>query len=532
MPSKKKHNNNNQDSEGKAQNQPTQPHQNIGSPVKPNKGFTRNQHKNKHGDNRLLQTLLGIAVSSLVVVVAILAYVIISRNAAPVNTLNVIPSSFSDMLPDFLKDMLFSKVDHGAEYINYPFVKSHIPRIMWSSEEDFSKIISDRGQPVILKNTTINKWRAKRLWNPKYISENTETFLNVQKHPNKTFSYFHEDHPMSKMEGIADSYKRGTYERVNMSSKEFFDLMDKTPPYFYYAASANELGRPYNDLFPIESLMVKNSTWTADKSYLHRWTNVWFGPAGATTHNHYDISHNFYAQLYGKKRFILFPPEEYKNLYLYPFLHPGAQQSQVSLDDPNIDLKSFPNFKNAVAYDAILEPGDVLYLPPLWFHHVVALTHSMSVSVWTRYPETISMYGTVRSSLPFERSWNKTMLVTAGKLYLRLLLDSLDGEGSTASFVSELVETRYQHLIDTQPNFLRKDASFCANALLPVTEEELYRANKDTFDAFIEKQVQLFSSVPSKARRNIWLGNLCEQLALTVAGLESVPRFLVDLANC
>ena len=39
-------------------------------------------------------------------------------------------------------------------------------------------------------------------------------------------------------------------------------------------ASANELGRPYNDLFPIESLMVKNATWTADKSYLYRYRTV------------------------------------------------------------------------------------------------------------------------------------------------------------------------------------------------------------------------------------------------------------------
>jgi hypothetical protein len=76
---------------------------------------------------------------------------------------------------------------------------------------------------------------------------------------------------------------------------------------------------------------------------------VWIGAAGSTTHTHYDISENFYAQIYGVKRFVLFPPEETENLYLYPFLHPGAQQSQVSFDSPDYEL--FPRFKQATAVE-------------------------------------------------------------------------------------------------------------------------------------------------------------------------------------
>lgn len=74
-----------------------------------------------------------------------------------------------------------------------------------------------------------------------------------------------------------------------------------------------------------------------------------FKNKGATTHLHYDISHNFYIQIYGMKRFVVFPPEEYENLYLFPFLHPGAQQSQVDISNPN--FTAFPKFKNAKALD-------------------------------------------------------------------------------------------------------------------------------------------------------------------------------------
>lgn len=134
-----------------------------------------------------------------------------------------------------------------------------------------------------------------------------------------------------------------------MTSSEFFDAIEHTPPYLYFAASADTLGSPYQDLYPIEPFMVKNASWTPQKSHLFRWTNAWLGPGGATTHTHYDISQNFYIQIYGTKRFVLFPPSEYSNLYLYPFVHPGAQQSQVSFDNPDYDR--FPNFRNAKAVE-------------------------------------------------------------------------------------------------------------------------------------------------------------------------------------
>jgi hypothetical protein len=51
------------------------------------------------------------------------------------------------------------------------------------------------------------------------------------------------------------------------------------------------------------SQQIKNSSFKLEESHLHRWTNVWIGPGGATTFTHYDIFYNFYVQLYGKKRY-------------------------------------------------------------------------------------------------------------------------------------------------------------------------------------------------------------------------------------
>ena len=52
----------------------------------------------------------------------------------------------------------------------------------------------------------------------------------------------------------------------------------------------------------------------------------------------------------------------------------------------------------------------------------------MSVSVWTRYNVTQTMYQTVRGILPFRKSWSPEKLALAGRVYLQLLIDKLYGE--------------------------------------------------------------------------------------------------------
>ncbi len=108
-------------------------------------------------------------------------------------------------------------------------------------------------------------------------------------------------------------------------------------------------------------------------------------------------------QVTGTKRFLLWPPSEADNLYLYPFIHPRALSSQVSFrESPAANLnttvtaaavaasavaqqKAFPRYRRARAVVAELKPGDVLYVPPLWFHLPTATSASMSVSIWTLY---------------------------------------------------------------------------------------------------------------------------------------------------
>lgn len=51
--------------------------------------------------------------------------------------------------------------------------------------------------------------------------------------------------------------------------------------------------------------------------------------AGNVTPCHYDEQQNFYAQVKGYKRIIMFRPSQFRCLYPHPVHHPYDRQSQV-----------------------------------------------------------------------------------------------------------------------------------------------------------------------------------------------------------
>jgi len=101
---------------------------------------------------------------------------------------------------------------------------------------------------------------------------------------------------------------------------------------------------------------------------------IWLGNA-ITVPAHFDDSQNIACVVAGRRRFTLFPPEQIGNLYIGPidFAPTGAPMSLVDFDAP--DGARFPRFGEAWAHAlcAELGPGDALYIPPLWWHHVRSL---------------------------------------------------------------------------------------------------------------------------------------------------------------
>ncbi|XP_041374822.1 tRNA wybutosine-synthesizing protein 5-like [Gigantopelta aegis] len=116
---------------------------------------------------------------------------------------------------------------------------------------------------------------------------------------------------------------------------------------------------------------------------------------------HYDVMDNLLIQVTGRKRVVLFSPKEVENLYIV------GDKSQV-LDIDNPDLTQFPKFANVQRYEGMLNSGDILFIPALWFHNIISLEFGVAVNVfWRHLPKEVydhkDVYGN-RDPLPAARA--------------------------------------------------------------------------------------------------------------------------------
>ena len=120
-----------------------------------------------------------------------------------------------------------------------------------------------------------------------------------------------------------------------------------------------------------------------DKSIKPR---LWIGNR-VTTPAHFDEYHNIACVVCGARRFTLFPPEQVRNLYIGPldYAPTGAAISMARLDQ--VDDPRFPRLKLALEHALVAElaPGDAIYIPPMWWHHVASLGKlNALVNYWWR----------------------------------------------------------------------------------------------------------------------------------------------------
>ncbi|XP_053554700.1 tRNA wybutosine-synthesizing protein 5 isoform X2 [Bombina bombina] len=95
---------------------------------------------------------------------------------------------------------------------------------------------------------------------------------------------------------------------------------------------------------------------------------------------HYDVMDNLLIQVTGRKRVVLYSPRD------APYLYLSGDKSEV-LDVDNPDLTKYPLFSRARRYECLLEAGDVLFIPALWFHNTVAEAFGIGVNVfWKHLP--------------------------------------------------------------------------------------------------------------------------------------------------
>ncbi len=115
-------------------------------------------------------------------------------------------------------------------------------------------------------------------------------------------------------------------------------------------------------------------------------TSLWLGNR-ARIAAHFDFPNNLACNVVGRRTFTLLPPEQIANLYPGPMeFAPGGQDISL-VDFLAPDLAQFPRFAKAqqAAIIASLQPGDVLFIPSMWWHHVQGHDAlNMLISHWWR----------------------------------------------------------------------------------------------------------------------------------------------------
>jgi hypothetical protein len=102
---------------------------------------------------------------------------------------------------------------------------------------------------------------------------------------------------------------------------------------------------------------------------------------------HHDLPDNLACVVAGHRRFTLFPPEQVANLYVGPLEFTPAGQPISLVDFARPDLDRFPRFVDAVkaARVATLGPGDAIFIPSMWWHHIESLdAFNVLVNYWWR----------------------------------------------------------------------------------------------------------------------------------------------------
>lgn len=169
--------------------------------------------------------------------------------------------------------------------------------------------------------------------------------------------------------------RRGLLAQVLEEIADTFDV--PKPPTYYVASLLIERALP--------GFAQANDAGLAGQG-IDASASIWIGNR-VTASCHYDTPDNLACCAVGRRRFTLFPPEQIDNLYPGPLEPtPGGQVvSVVDFDRPDFDRH--PRFRDALAsaQTAVLEPGDAIFIPSMWWHHVRSLEpFNVLVNYWWR----------------------------------------------------------------------------------------------------------------------------------------------------
>jgi lysine-specific demethylase 8 len=230
-----------------------------------------------------------------------------------------------------------------------------VERVAPPSPEEFEARYIKGSRPVILRGA-INEWPAMTLWSREYFKRRFgQRVVPV----------------VRAREGKLYDAKAGVnYEEIRVA--DYVDLLEAGNPIDLYVVFRVHEVMPelFDDI--IRPAYCRDAGWFRSR--------FWFGGPQTKGALHRDLPENLYAQIVGRKKFVMLDRRLTRMVHRHSYLSGIPNYSPVDAEAPDFDLH--PRFRGAPLLVAEVEPGDLFYIPSLWWHQAHSLDTSVSINLW------------------------------------------------------------------------------------------------------------------------------------------------------
>ncbi|OLN91988.1 tRNA wybutosine-synthesizing protein 4 [Colletotrichum chlorophyti] len=237
-----------------------------------------------------------------------------------------------------------------------PVVIQLIPRVRVESKEQFQQILG-AGKPVVIEGSHVGPCTST--WSTDYLINSVGSDRKVSVH----------DSNVENMDFNAKNFRYVTKDfgdfinEVKEGKRLYLRALSKAEPSSLPAQLVDDYPSLAKDLvLPPELDFVTSNTFSSVLR-ISGPVNMWL---------HYDVMANVYVQIGGCKRLVLFPPSNVSQLSFAP----GASSSSVDV----FSSLASGSLRGVHPHEAVVQPGDILFLPPLWLHAATP-TSDMSIAV-------------------------------------------------------------------------------------------------------------------------------------------------------
>jgi hypothetical protein len=367
-----------------------------------------------------------------------------------------------------------------------------MPRIQanWSAQFRFAQKFAPCRAPYVVSGSVISEWPASTRWqSTSYIAEALtdldDVYVSDVDEANGRIEGLSQvivdatgqmhaawkstEEPTESQGMVQLSEDPSGDEEKSMPSVDFFKAGSATAVYYARFMGDRKLTALRADVQPHDTLLIDDEpdglrsteTMPSSESSIDRGERRYFrlGSAGSSSSLHYDEYHNCFVQVVGAKRWFLMPPRSWSMTWGFPKGHGRYRQS------PRTPVYEWSDAERLAAgvLDVTTHEGDVLYVPPFFFHQVVTLQRSVAVNLWSASSESqlsAKARTVVDGSVLLGASSKEATLCVVARL-----VAAIAGQLRPANAVDllhHIYKAQYAHLLTRKRSVSRAPSNFTA----------------------------------------------------------------------